>query len=419
MKKSKISEGVVSGIKNWALRHGVGGRGRQIGAQLTHQQQITDRGYAIALKNFYLDGFKRAIGVTIDPTSTVTSCSFGGADTTPTAPSTPSGSTTSTDSSATDTSVDTTADTSGTSSAPSAASGATSTAPSGPTGTAAAARTPFRQKLAARNAGYYSGIKESIQTALEEKNSELSDFTDAIKKAIYAALSNESTAISESSVKTVSTGKLVVEAIDIYHITKILKEFDLTWNKIGLTVLEEDNRQYRIIGVDYLPYYQKFTLLEAGGRFSICDWFLATTKTLLAREKMPQLNSNYNTMICQYATGIQNTYQRTKKIDEKSVDAIVALIQDWREANAATQPSSRSRTPTYDLDTDQDGATEPAEVKSFKQQFMTALNRVPLDGSDNNAGLAKVLALYMSVLVKQDPDLFKKVDAIMKKLPTA
>lgn len=434
MKNSNISEGIATGIKNWALRTGFGGRGRQVGAQLMKQQQITDKGYQMALKQFYLDGFKRALGVTIDPASTENAC--GGMTSTP-----PAGSTTATsdtDDTNPTSSVGAGADGLDSGGMDGSASTATPTTPSAPstsTTPTTQQRVPFRQKLASRNAAYYSGVKESISSI---RSIDESIKCDLMKQVIYLCLANTKSdklaesvrkllntkKINESSVRTLNLGNFIAESFDIFHINRLLKEVDLTWKDVGLTVIEHSDRKYRVVGSDYATFFAKYNLLEAAnGKSSICNWFLATTKSLLAREKLPQMNAEYTKIICQYATNLQNTYQNTRKIDDKQVDGIVATILDWRYSNTAMSAGRQNQsaaTPMTDLDVDNDNKTEPAEVKSFKQQFMNALNRVPLDGSDNNAALSKVMAVYLGVLLKQDPDLFKKIETVMKKTtPTA
>jgi hypothetical protein len=199
--------------------------------------------------------------------------------------------------------------------------------------------------------------------------------------------------------RSLESGEILADRSDVYHATKLLRESDLAWADVGLTLVEE-GENFRIVSLESAGLWKKYNLFEAAGatQMSIAQWVPRFVASYLARYRESKLNSADARLLNTLAVEFQNNYADELKRHQTLVKIWNLILNHLHTAVKSKQNGKK-------------GAR-----KSWKKTLDRAVKSMPVDGSDRYTTAVKTLPTLMATITRENPEAMRAIIKAYKEM---
>jgi hypothetical protein len=199
--------------------------------------------------------------------------------------------------------------------------------------------------------------------------------------------------------RSLESGEILADRSDVYHATKLLRESDLAWADVGLTLVEE-GENFRIVSLESAGLWKKYNLFEAAGatQMSIAQWVPRFVASYLARYRESKLTSADARLLNTLAVEFQNNYADEPKRHQTLVKIWNLILNHLHTAVKSKQNGKK-------------GAR-----KSWKKTLDRAVKSMPVDGSDRYTTAVKTLPTLMATIARENPEAMRAIIKAYKEM---
>jgi hypothetical protein len=131
------------------------------------------------------------------------------------------------------------------------------------------------------------------------------------------------------NIRSLDSGAVLTDRSGIYHATKLIRESNMSWHDLGLTVLEESGSD-RIVSLESACLWKKYHLMEATSAMTISQWIVEFVQMYLKKKHIAGMKDHALTQLGTMATDYEAIYKSgaSNKLNAQ-LDKIWQLIVYW------------------------------------------------------------------------------------------